>query len=298
MDIDISKWLKNDLGLMQMSEADLSYFMFNPRHGALCRRFINFLAMSTLCCKKYPHVYVQEENLEAKRESVRLKTELRDSISNLDLYIKTEENKERELSFLKLKLNYLRTMEDLKKTSTEALENIADRPNFLIEQVSQNIDEFNYSNSNVGNIYDKLCANLDSQLTTMGPISRSQMKHVDDKLDDLICKTNTMHLAISKLYESINSEKSNVQCNLKKTSLQSLIGLKPPKFEEIELHIGLGENNSDLVDKVNQLNQQVLKLNNLYESRVSEIYKKHTEKLRDCSKTMDCLRKAEVSIKA
>lgn len=305
MDIDTTKWLKDHLGLVQMSEADLNYFMFNPRHGTLCRRFIKFLVESTLCGRKYPHAFVEEENLEAKQELVRTNAELRDTISNLDVYIKTQENDERELSFLKLKSNYLHMIEDLKKTSTEALENIADRQNYVLDQVSQNIDECSYSSDpNVGNIYAHIIhPNADSKLATMGPISRAQMSHIDDRLDKLVNKTNTMHTAISKLYEHVNSEMDNIGRNLevKKTSLQNLVGLKPPKFEEVELNVGLDEKklkvvNSDLVDKICKLNQQVLKLNDLYDSKISEIYTVQKEKIRELSDIMNNLHEVEVSI--
>lgn len=304
MDLDTTNWLKDHLGLIQMSEADLSYFMFNPRHGTLCRRFIKFLVESTLCGKKYPHAFAQEENLEAKQELVRTTAELRDTISNLDVYIKTQENDERELSFLKLKSNYLHMMEDLKKTSTEALENIADRQNFVLEQVSQNIDECSYSSDpNVGDIYAHINPNADSNSANMGPISRAQISSLDDRILELVNKTNTMHSAISKLYEHINTKMDNIGRNLevKKTNLENLVGLRPPKFEKIELHMGVDEKrlkvlNSDLVDKICKLNQQVLNLNDVYDSKISKIYNTQKEKIRECSDVMNNLCDMEVSV--
>lgn len=286
MDYDISRWLKDDLGLVHMTESDLNSLLYHPRHGSLCRRLVKFLAESTLCNQKYPDVYAQEEYLGAVEDLNKKNDELRDIVKQVENFAKDNEDQDREMNFLKMRLAHLKKIEDLQRTSTKALEEIANRPNMEIELVTRNIEEIEYlSNTDLNSLYPTIELNKsDSAVTTR------QMTAVDEELNDLMKKAQIMHQAITMTLRAIVEKMENTDSglNLRKTSAQNLIALRLPKIEEVTLddmepaEKELKENNVELSEKVCELNQQVTELSRQYESRRAEMISAHKKELEKC----------------
>lgn len=298
MDCDIPKWLKDDLGLIHMSEADLSGLMFHPRHGNLCRRLIKFLTESTMCSRKYPNVYAREHYVEAMAEIERKRDHLRDSVKNLETYVKGSENEERELGFLKLRFDHLRGIEDLHRTSTEALETIANRPNIGIEQVTRNLEKLDYlSNSDLADIYS-----TDKSVKFDATVSARQIASLDEELNDLMRKICVLHEAISEMLQEMTDKmdiwKMDEDLQLRNTDIQNLVALRVPEPEEMTVNNepdekALNDINNELNDKVSRLNQQITELKHLYTSRKADIIRSRKGELEQCLHNLNKLEELE-----
>lgn len=299
MDHNISIWLKDHLGMTQMCEADLNGLMFHNTHGGLCRRFIGFLAASTLCSSKYPHVYAQEKYSETLVELKRKEQNLQEALKHLEAYTKENENEERELSFLELKLTYLKNLRDLRRTSAEAFQEFLNRPNLGDQQVVRSIEKNDYTTrSTLETVYSVV--DLDKLETTF---STRQIASLDNRMKSTVRKINLIHSAITKTYLSITSQMDIVDetLQLKNTNIQNLVALHDPEFEEISLDPDLEEKelrdkNEDLCSKISDLNQNVTELASRYKVEKTNVYKQYKKQIKNCLESMANLRELELKV--
>lgn len=266
MDSDLNIWLKDDLGLVHMSAADLNGLMFHPRHGGLCRRLVRFLAESTLCSTRYPTVYVKEEYQEAAANLATKDKELQDVLNIVYNYTRDQENVELELGFLAQKLDYLKRLEDLQQTSKTAMEEIVNRPNFGLEQVSRNINTSEYLSETVlKDMYHIEDVNkLEDLPVVEDTLMEDETSMVEDSIHKITRKVNMMHRAISALYKKITDAISRNSCDVSPKNMQKddLVALQVPTFKEIHPEMNSDERelrkaNTELVHRVNQTEQQV-----------------------------------------
>lgn len=285
MNYDISKWLKDELGLSHMSEADLNCLMFHPRYGSLCRRFVNFLAESTLCSTKYPNVYAKEE-YEAALEEIETKNrDLRTSVKELEEVARQGENDMRELEFLKSRLSHLKTIQQMLRNHSESLETIANRPNFLIELLGRNLDNPEYlRDSSLDSMYT-----LEEDFKHDAIITNRQMSSIDDRLKESVDEIESSHANIANLAQRIILKMNNLDYNLDMEFIAThdLEALKiPPVEEEIEYlnqdERVLRDKNSKLTKRVSDLDQQVAELGDQYRRRKAEIRAAKSRQLEEC----------------
>lgn len=285
MNYDISKWLKDELGLSHMSEADLSGLIFHPRHGSLCRRFVKFLAESTLCNIKYSNVYAKEEYTAAVKELESKNNDLIHSIKELEDVARKGENDQRELEFLKSRLSQMKTIQQLLRTHSEAQEGLANRPNFLIEQLAQSLDKTDYlKDSSLTSMYE-----LDEDFKHEAIITDRQMSSIDDRLMELVNQIDATHSSVAALAQTISSKMNEPECNVKlnKVHTDDLIAIKIPPIEEEEEDSNQDEQqlrhvNADLAKKVSELDQQVAKLSGQYLMRKAAIRAAKSRELEEC----------------
>lgn len=313
MDYNLPRWLKKDIGLLHMSESDLNGLMFHPRHGGLCRRFIKFLAESTLCKQRYPTVYAQEELDEANRELDSKSRLLRSTIVELGNYIKEGENKQRELDFMADKLDYLRSIEELHRKTVERLEKIVNRPNHNLELIRESISTHsaNYlTNNDLKGLYscdlkellqnhlknisltNKTADNGQPATATGGHlplIKRQQSLQTENEYNDLIKKIGTMHQAVTIVLGEIIKKMSKldydqIELRTRPVLIEELLALKMPHCEEIIVEANseekeLKQRNEKLFKQVNELELQVIDLANQYKLRREEITNQCKEEL-------------------
>lgn len=292
MDPNISRWLKDDLKLVHMSETDLNGLMFHPRHGSLCRRLVKFLAESTLCSVRYPTVYAKEEYEEAIDELSKKRQIRQGILDKLYNYVKDQENIETEVSFLARKLDYLKRIEDLQQTSRTAMEDIVNRPNFNLEQASRTIESANYLTDHpLDNLYssediDKPIENLPTEI---------DISAADESLTTIVHKVNVMHIMITKLYEKITQaiDKNHCDVSLKKLQVADLVALKVPIFKELVLDADpiqkeLKRTITGLCHRVQELNQQVCEMKKKYLKERGDIIKVAKESLTKHIAKFDC----------
>lgn len=293
MDHNIPRWLKDELGLAHMSEADLNSLMFHPRHGGLCRRLVKFLADSTLCSQRFPNVYVKEDYDDAMRGLAFREELLGQTIDSLRTQMRTCDASTREVNFLTEKLVYLSSIVELQQKSAEAFETIASRADLNIEQVSTQIKNRGYfNNQDLESLYQEDIPNdLDISVTTR------LMSSAEKELEGLTTKAETMHLAISTLLQSINKSMAGVDVNLgvRNTNVEELAAFKIPDFEEVILDAdpngkNLKEQGDRLLEELSQLNQQVIELSEQYTCRKNEINNVYKEEL---GKNLNLLKKLQ-----
>lgn len=282
MDYDISRWLKNDLGLAHMSEADINCLMFHPRHGSLCRRLIKFLAESTLCSLRYSNVYAKEDCEEAMRELEEKNQQLGETMENLEIHVRKNANEIRELNFLTEKLDYLTKIDELQRASAEAFEAIASRPNFSLEQVGCNIEETHY----LGNLDLERIYSMDDSLRTDTTITTRQTSSIEEDFTDLIGKCEVMHQATTEVLQAITKKMNSLDCDidLKRTNVENLLAIKMPECEEEVLEADpeekeLKEQGRKMIEKICELDHQVTELSDQYKQKKLELNKRYKEQL-------------------
>lgn len=274
MDSDIPRWLKDELGLVHMSEADLNSLVFHPRHGSLCRRFVKFLADSTLCSQRYPNVYAKEE-LEGSVRSLAAKEDsLARVIENLRIQNRTNDAATRDVNFLTEKLAFLSRVAEIQLKSTVTFERIANRPDINMDQVSHSTKQRDYLDTQELEELYKQEISCDPDIN----ITCRMISATEKEMDDVTNKVETMHYAISTLLQSINKGMASVDTNpsVRNTTIEHLTALRVPEFEEIVLDAdpegkALKEKGERLMEDLNLLNQQVMELNEQYISRKNEI---------------------------
>lgn len=273
-----TRWLKEDLGLVHMCEADLNSLKFHPRHGSVCRKLLEFLVKSTLCARKYPDVYAQEEYDEAMSIFNSKQVEKQSAIKELSDTTRNYEDEEREQNFLTQRLECLKKVQYLQKTSSEALQEIADRPNLGIEQVRYNIDRSSeYLSSNP---LEKLYSPL-AEFTNPEPgITNRHISLVDDEFSNCKQKIKVLFEAIAKVHSEVEEKIGTFGHDLqtKKTNLDKLIAIQAPDVEEVILDLDEDERelktkNTELISRITELDREIRKMQSLYESRSIKIVK-------------------------
>lgn len=285
MNYHISKWLKDELGLSHMSEADLNCLIFHPRYGSLCRRFVNFLAESTLCNIKFSTVYAEEEHKAAAEELEAKNGDLISSVRELEEVARNGENNLRELNFLKSRLSQMKTIQQLLMSHSESLDALANRPNFLIEQVSWNIDNCDYlADSSLASMYD-----FDPDFKHEAIITGHKISTLDNQLKEMVNKIESIHISATNLAQRIVAQMNSPEYDVKitKTSIDDLLALQiPPIEEELEDPYqdekALRDMNTDMARKVIDLDQQVSQMGEQHRRRKAEIREAKSRQLQEC----------------
>jgi len=284
---DIPKWLKDDLGLPHMCEADLNGLIFHPRYGTYCRSLTNFLVRSTLCNIKYPDVYANEEFRSASKYLSEKKGDLHDITKTLEIYIREQENKERELIYMRSRLDHMRNIKDLVSSSIVAFEDIVNRQNDNIDLVQRVVEKADYlSKSDLSSLYPlNFTSNSDST------ISARQMASVDEELAELRENISQLHRSISAKTQAILSKMDNVDVNVKPMQIQihNLNAVKIPDIDELVVTMDpevkeMRDTNVALYHRVIDLNQQVTELGNQYKIKRLDLLKRY----KDDAKTDQC----------
>lgn len=285
MNLNYSRWLKDDLNLVHFCETDLNGLLFHPRHGSLCRRLAKIIAESSLCSVRYTTVFAKEEYEEAVAEHTKKREIRQTSLDKLNNYARDQENIETEVSFLVQKLEYLKKIEDLQQTSRAAMEDILGRPDCNLEQVSRMIDSADYLNDDqLKNLY----AIDDSDKLVDSTPTETDMSKADESWVAIVNKVNVMNLAINRLYDKITEAIDKNQCDvsLKKLHVAGLVALKIPTFKELHLEADpikkeLRTAINELELKKQELDQQVCKLEKNYLKEKSDIVKVAKDSLKE-----------------
>lgn len=265
---NLTTWLQHDLGLKNMSEADLAGLMYHPRHGTLCRRFLKFLAESTLCSRKYPDVNAQEEFQAASQELEEKKVELYDIIDKLDERVRSREILERELDSLRQRHEFVKRIEDLIKTTNEALEQMAERPNFCFEKVRRNLEDPSYLDSaHLEPIYE-----LDKLIESRAPreLNERHKRKVEDQYKQTLEAAESQLKAIRLLHrEALSLANDAGLGDLKRSTIDEFEALKIPKCVEVEVEINQEER--ELERERNELKANIA----LERQQVAELRRQH-----------------------
>lgn len=296
-DYDLFKWLKDDLGLKHMSESDLNCLIYHPTYGSLCRRFIIFLASSTLCGRKYSDVFATEKYEETTQELKRSTDDLDNLIKQVEQHVKDNQNEERKLSFLKSKLDYLKSVSDLQKTSKEALQAMAERPNIEIEQIARNVEECQYlTRSDLASMYSV----SDSLRLDRSIVTRQQVATAQEDLNHLSKNITIMQAAVSKSFSEVikkldNTDIAHVQPI--KATVDDLIALKVPKFESISVcdteAKDYAEQYNNMIKKISDLDIEVRELSSRHKTEVDSLMKSVKKRIGRCLSTLDDLEESE-----
>lgn len=302
----ITKWLQDHLGLPSICADDLDSLRLHPRHGTLCRRLLDFLARSTLCSQKYPHVFAKEE-YESSVESLVGKTrELDDITSQIRDYIRDHENEERELSYLRSRLKCLEDIQEVQRFSSKILEEIVNRPNWAISRVSSQIDEISFLSSK--NLHSPYIAPVEldtiSRSDDSTALMNRRMASVDEELKDLTTKANTLNQAISTQLTEIAStiaQVSEEDLHLREPSEHELVVFRIPEIEEEELDVDheakkLKDSNRKLAKNVIKLNLQLIDMKKSYETRRSNIIFSYKDQINRSSTLLKNLDELEAEL--
>ena len=301
--MDLTRWLQNDLGLRNMTESDLNGLMYHPRHGSLCRRFVKFLADSTLSNKKYPNIYAREEYEEAKSELAKRNQVLHQTMMDLERQMQACGNTEMELKFLKDKHQYLLGLEDLLRTTTEALEEIANRPSMSFEQVQRNIEQAKYlDNTDLEKIYsfDEMQKFLSS---TQRVPSSHELNSINDEYNRLTQTVEIMGRAVGMLLAKFSDKISNFKEGivLSQPNVESLEALKMPDCEEIVLEanpeeLALKEKRVNLTRSLELVGREVRELSDRYKSEKLNMNVNYKQALQEDINFLQKLSKIEEAI--
>lgn len=207
MDYDLSRWLKDELGLVHSCESDLSDIVLHPRQGTLMRKFVEFVAKSSLCRERHPDVFAEEENfssgLDLKRkcqERDQLRAKLKSSVrDNIIL--------ERKICGAGEKLEILRKVKKNQLDNINRLEQIAKRSFAKLEQVAERmVKAGEYLNEDPLAEMFKHEIEFASDITNDGPITSQQVRFVDEALERCKEKIDINHDTISRLVAEIKSK--------------------------------------------------------------------------------------------
>lgn len=280
-----------------MNESDLNCLVYHPTYGGLCRRFITFLADSTLCSRKYPDVFATEHYDEATQE-LKLRTDdLKDLINQVEHQSRDNENEERKRGFLKSKLDYLRRIEDLQRTSKEALQAMTERPNLEIDQATRNIEECHYLTKS-----DLLAMYSEPELNRLerNMVTRQQVAAANEDLNYLVESIETMQSAVSKTLTEVVSILDNVDIeHLRpvKVAIDDLVALKVPKFEALSIHDTEMEEHltlyGNMFKKVSDLDHEVRELSDRYKTQADELIKSVKRRIGKCLDILNDLEGSE-----
>lgn len=293
MDCDLNKWLKDDLGLSSMSEADLYGIIYHPRHGSTCRKFLKFLADSVVCRRKYPDVYVRED-YELALEDFDKKTEELDGLKReLVKAAELHENNQLEVSFLETKLEHLKRIELLIQTSTEAMEEIVRRPKIGVERVAELIENSDYLNyKEHEKIYSK--SNF--------PLDNSKLESCDEEIQTITESIDDLHKFITNLFESLQQKLTEVRATFRPgdVDITNLEAVKLPEVQEViedpEREANkLSQLNHELCDRIKNLDKQIMELRQQFYSRIDHAglpAKEHLAEYQQISSTLQDLEEA------
>lgn len=290
--MDLTKWLQQDMGLKDMIEADLTELVTHPRHGTLCRKFLQFLVDSTLCSRKYPNVNVSEDIIKAEQDLKMKEENLETLMDELEIRKSQNEDYNFELHYLKSRQEYLKNINDLRKTSGDALEQMLDRPHLRsIEQVGKLIDENEYLiEANLKKRWFNPTTDIDSISIEDDETTLTQ------KIEQQVKEVKMMHKIITDRLRSIQTRMASLEGNLepKNVPVNMLNALKIPKYEEViidksaeEQGVLLKNRNVQLHLEVSELIKRVSALVDQYRSERSKILSQHKRRIQESKDFVD-----------
>lgn len=287
MDINQTQWLRKELGLSQMNENDLNSLMFHPRHGGLCRRFLQFLAQSTLCSQKFPTVFAEEQYQTSKENLETKSNELRTEAFQLEKSINRCRNKEQELNFLKQKSQYLMELEHLYATSIVKVEKILDRPNEALEKSLETIKTSSHylANNDIEALYihDLKTIPRPIEPNLKAPQLRKEYSTMKTDVINMIRAVLIVMKSVQQKMSSIDWEGLEVE---KRPCIEELVAFKMPKCKEILVETDedvrkMRIENQNLINRINESEKLIVDLAQLYQTRRDGIVERFKEELRN-----------------
>lgn len=312
-DYNLSKWLKDDLGLKHMSEADMNNLVYHPRHGSLCRRLIKFWTESTLCTRRYPNVFAREQCEEALGELQQKEELSRGLLLNLESQLRVNENTKNELKCSTERHACLVSIEDMLRTTTEALEDMVSRPNFALEQVGRLLDDPSYlGDISLETLYKSNQPNdpLDSLNTrpSTGMVTRREVASAKEEHEKLVTRAELMHHTISNVLATVTEAVEQSEADIKElrvenTNVEQLQALRVPDCQQVEVEADpeerqLRKQRERLVRELIECNQQVDGLAQQYTSSKLESNKSYKLQLEEDLALLGCLRQKEAMFKS
>lgn len=292
MDRDISRWLRDDLGLAYMCDRDLNLLMFHPRHGILCRKLLKFMSESFLCSQRYPDVFARDDHRQLSEQLAKKSQNLDNLSDELKKKMINYANCEKKLTNLHQIESYFQKLKSLQEKSLDDITRIANRPNRYIEQVNNRIGQVDYLDSTeLISLYDidpatLLCnnrhKNASNVITAMGPIGfDSESK---EEQDNLLKKVDTLHDAIGHLLNDISHRQVDNSLQLMMIGIDKLVALQisesndQPKVIR-SINAKLSEENRELNDQVASLNKDIQEACSRYRQMRSDMLEKYKHQM-------------------
>lgn len=295
MEINLNIWLKDHLALHTFSENDISGLVYHPKHGALCRRFLKFLIDSTLSAKKYPNVYARDDLESVKLELADKQRTLNLTINDLEKYTREIEVKESNLNFLHSKLQHLKILDSMQRTSISFNEEILNRSNVFSRHLTEDRKiKANFPKSNLNSMYTL------EQLEQVDDVSMSEKEKslLDKEIEELLDNCNLTREVVLKLINSIkkSSEQIQIPSSRPVVHLETLLALnlssnKAVESAESELQSSeiKIEENLKIYQSICNLRLQVCELMKSYEASRAKINDETIERLRKSKQKIDAI---------
>lgn len=299
MDININVWLKDHLGLHTFSENDLSAIIYHPKHGALCRRFLKFLSDTTLSSRKYPNVYAKEDLENARSELAARRKQLSLAVNELETYTREIEQRESHLNSLRSKLEHLKILDSMQRTSIDFNEQILERNNIFSRHLTKDgTFDASFPTSNLSCIYtmERL-----AQVETR-PICMKERSLIDEQIEDLVQNCDVVQNIVVNLIESIRKNSDHIQIPSSRpvVHLETLLALNTSPFKSSEVKKDEQQSNSnrpsssldatgDILDSICTLRKEVNALMEKYETARKRTDNKTIERLRKCKQQIEAL---------
>lgn len=285
MDYNITAWLQNDINLHHSSESDLSDIIYDPRYGSLFRRFINFLAKTTLCNQKYPDVFAEQERIDTTK-SLEEKYQERDRMkAKLESYINDNLIIEKQLSSLKFQYKHYLSIEKIQLETNKALEQIIKRDSFKLEQVAIKLEKsYEYlNNEDLSSMYNdkEVLESIqieEDDLIKATFISNQQLISLDEEINKLVEKINSIHDLISSkrivLIDLIANKDSRLVLKKKGNIIEKKITIRLPNFDLTDYEIEeLKKTNDNLDKQLKEMVQSTKELDKVYKDKKLAISK-------------------------
>lgn len=156
---ELTLWMQNDLGLTHMNETHLRGLIYHPRHGSLCRRFINLLKESTLLTKKNPGLTATDD-LNKLQAIVKEKSDKLETIkSDLNKLASSREREELRIIDLNEQIEVEQSSNKALELAASTLEKISERPKSY-SCYKKNLEDLKDALSNISdNIYSNRLVN-------------------------------------------------------------------------------------------------------------------------------------------
>lgn len=243
MEYNITRWLQDELNLANFCESDLCQFVDGPRNCRLFRKFIDFLAESTLCERKFPDVYANEELLEANGE-FDSQTKNLAKIKH-DLLSYTKESEKLELKLLALRENII-NVKDLHESLEVRIRELVSYAEKLYSKLESATNQI--SGNDIHDLYLALSDDLENSFNLVIDLEKLAKDattdlngHTDKDLKNLFDGINEIHDMISKTGSSIEAKIKSLEAHYEpnKININDIEGLKIPEFvdEIVEMDI-------------------------------------------------------------
>lgn len=236
--IDVSKWLKDELGLPHMSEADLGNLMFHSRFGSLGRRFIAYAVECTLSRTRYPNLKAEQECAEAEKKYEEKRKQLHELTQAMEQYIYACEDDDCELEYLRARQQNASRISQTLQSGVALLDKLMKRSSIIYNPTNlQRLVNSNLMDQEcVLDAYRKLDLCDDSDK----PVTELQLTRAQERFDSLVRNIDMMHCCVGGLLHE-NTQKWNAISveHIKniEISASELRALEKPAVEVISLDV-------------------------------------------------------------